>query len=312
MEKRVKQEAQSILANCNLKIFGKLEDPGDTKKFFHDHVGEGFVYEMNGMTAKTDTVSSLFMNKPFYDNYGTSGVMLRVRAAYDHLRGQREGEVHMLFAEFIARVRMFYAVPDKVNALRVHRLLPVPATTTLTQSRERMISEVAARLKDPDWTAASAAPTAAAATEIDALAASFAAGGKTGLSAPQSAMVAVGGLPKVVSEKPARLPEAATPSAQTSIQPVSMAWEEKAPAAAAPKAATFEDIEVAPLYEAAAQEKRGYVPPEIDMSVVPSVREESEGPDITKLKLPENLAGVIEGMADKLNKGLGGKEKQAE
>ena len=29
MKKRVREEANSILANCNIKIFGKLEDPGD-------------------------------------------------------------------------------------------------------------------------------------------------------------------------------------------------------------------------------------------------------------------------------------------
>lgn len=315
MEKRVKQEAQSILANCNLKIFGKLEDPGDTKKFFQDHVGDAFILESNGMTAKPDTVSGMFLNKPFYDNYGAGGVVGRCRAHYDQLRGQREGEVHMLFAEFIAKVRMFYAVPDKVQALRVHKLLPVPATTTLTQSRERMISEVAARLKDSDWTAASAAQGVAPSAEIDALSKLYGAAIETGLSAPDAAMASVGGLPKNVGEKTTRaLPETATPVAQAAAaQPVAMAWEEKPVDEPAAKGARFEDLEMEPLHEAApVATARGYIPPEIDMSVVPAVSEETEGPDVTKLKLPENMAGVIESMADKLNKGLGGKEKRTE
>ncbi len=313
MEKRVKQEAQSILANCNLKIFGKLEDPGDTKKFFSEHVGDNFVYESNGMAAKTDTISSLFMNKPFYDNLGTGGTQVRVRAHYDQLRGQREGEVHMLFAEFIARVRMFYAAPDKVSALRVHRLLPVPATTTLTVSRERAISEVAARLKDPDWTAA-AAGEAAPSGEVSALMemAALVRGG--GLSSMEEGMALVAAAAKLPAEKPRQRTETAAPSQTAATgkvaKPLAVSWEEdKEPEE---KRASFEDLDVPPLYERKTSAPRGFVPSDLDTRVVPSVREEEEGPDVTKLQLPADMAALVENMAGKLNKGLGGKEKAAE
>lgn len=322
MEKRVKQEAQSILANCNLKIFGKLEDPGDTKKFFQDHVGQGFVFEGGGMTAKTDTISGLFMNKPFYDNMSTSGIQLRVRADYDHLRGQREGEVHMLFAEFIARVRMFYAVADRVNALRVHRLLPVPATTTLTQSREKVISEVASRFKDPDWTASAAPTQASRAQEITSLAETLSAALEAGMSSVEAGAAVVGGLAKIVKDKP----RGAAPSEETVLfeddarvapRPVAVSWNEKeASASSVPQEkgkAAFEDLEVEPLYETqTTSSPRGFMPRDIDTNVVPPVREEKESADVTKLALPENIAAVVESMADKLNKGLGGKEKAGE
>lgn len=334
MEKRVKQEAQSILANCNLKIFGKLEDPGDTKKFFGDHVGDGFVYEMGGMTAKTDTISGLFVNKPFYDNMNTGGITLRPRAAYDHLRGQREGEVHMLFAEFIAKVRMFYAAPERVGALRVHKLLPVPATTTLTVSRERMISEVAARLKDPDWTAATAGPAVTERAEIAHLAAIYTSAALAGQAPVEAAMAAIGGLPKVAREKTPvqQLDEEAplsisssSPKEAASSQPFAMSWGELPPqeekqrtAAQSPAEAdalpmpSFEDLEIKPLYESQPETKRGFVPQDLDMSVVPAVSAEMAGPDVTKLKLPDDMAAYIEGMAEKLNKGLGSKEKQSD
>src|SRR5688572_12384941 len=45
LEKRVKEEARSITANCNIKIFGKLEDPTQTKEFFEKTVGETTVIE---------------------------------------------------------------------------------------------------------------------------------------------------------------------------------------------------------------------------------------------------------------------------
>ncbi len=171
MEKRVKQEAQSILGNCNLKIFGKIEDPTETKKFFQEHVGTSWVMENRGMTSPTNTISSLFMTAPFYDDRGAGAAQSRVRADYDHLRTQREGEVHMLFAEYISRARLFHAVADKVKALRVHHMLPVPATTTVSTARERALAELATRLSDKDWKAATASPPAATtAAEISMIA----------------------------------------------------------------------------------------------------------------------------------------------
>jgi intracellular multiplication protein IcmO len=306
MEKRIKQEAQSILANCNLKIFGKLEDPGDTKKFFGDHAGDGFVLETNGMQAKTDTISGLFMNKPFYDNYGSTGPVLRVRAAYDQLRGQREGEVHMFFAEFLVRARMFYAVPDKVQALRVHKLLPLPPTLPTTVKRERAISEVGSRLKDPDWTAATIAPQAKAAPEITRLAEAFAKAKAAGQTPSRAAMVAVGGLPEIITEAPklfddeAPVKNAASASSQSSsekkaAQPVTWSPSSATTAKEEPVAekASFLDIP-----------RSGYVPRDIDTSVVPKVEVESEA-DVTKLKLPDDITAYIESMATKFNKGFG-------
>ncbi len=324
MEKRVKQEAQSILANCNLKIFGKLEDPGDTKKFFMDHVGDGFVLESNGMSVNKDTVSSLFVNKPFYDNYGTGGPTLRVRAAYDHLRGQREGEVHMLFAEFIARVRMFYSVADKVQALRVHKLLPVPATTTITQAREKAISEVAARLKDPDWTAAQAAAAAVAPPEIARLSEAVSAAALAGRSPLEAAAIAVGGLPKVVSEKQpiSRVTETASlkdSPKEPRAQPLTVPWEQKKEASETvdEEVETSQEIYEAPetesLYESEVESPQGFSPKDLDISLVPeTLRKGAEGEDVTQVKLPDEMAGLVKGMADKLNKGLGGESKGAE
>ena len=47
MKKRVREEAQSITANCNIKLFGKLEDPTETKEFFEKTVGSAMVTEVS-------------------------------------------------------------------------------------------------------------------------------------------------------------------------------------------------------------------------------------------------------------------------
>lgn len=189
MEKRVKQEAQSILANCNLKIFGKLEDPLETKDFLEKHSGTAWVMEGTAMTAPMNTISSLFMTHPFFDNRTASLAVPRARVAYDHARSMREGEAHLFFAEYMAQARIFHAVPDRVRALRVHKFLPVPGTTTSTAARERALNEMAARLKDKSWKASSA-PTKAS-IEIDALAKGLKQGAESEVDGLKSGIVAL-------------------------------------------------------------------------------------------------------------------------
>ncbi|HVY13078.1 MAG TPA: type IV secretory system conjugative DNA transfer family protein, partial [Alphaproteobacteria bacterium] len=173
MERRVKQQAQSIAGNCNLKIFGKLEDPLESKKFFEEHVGTSWVYETQGFNAPTTLLSSFFVNTPYIDNRATGTVSLRARAAYDHLRKQREGQVHMLFHEFIVVAQLFHAQPRRVTALRVQKLLPVPSTTTSTAARERMTSDLSRKLEDDEWIAAKAMSPAQPGAEVKAMADGF-------------------------------------------------------------------------------------------------------------------------------------------
>lgn len=157
MEKKIKQEAKSIVGNCNIKMFGRLEDPTDTKEFLFKHSGTFWALETTGMSAKNDSVSGLFVNNPYYDKYEGGSVQNRQRVDYDHVREQREGQIHLFYGDWIARADMFFVASEKIKALRVHRFLPVPGTTSSTAQRERAMNELISRLKDPAWTAAGAA-----------------------------------------------------------------------------------------------------------------------------------------------------------
>ena len=53
MELRVKEEARSITANCNLKIFGKLEESIDTRNFFEKSINNYTVTETAGFAMKS-------------------------------------------------------------------------------------------------------------------------------------------------------------------------------------------------------------------------------------------------------------------
>ena len=200
MEKRVKQEAHSILGNCNLKIFGKLEDPLETKKFFDDHVGGVWVYESTGFNAPTNLMSSFFVNNPYIDNRQTGGLVTRSRTNYDWLREMREGQVIMMFHDFIVSAQLFHAEPKKVRAMRVHRLLPVPGSTTSTQAKERMVSDLSAKLENPEWVAEKTMSPAQVQPEIKALSMGYEAAQEAGLDPVKAAMAALAGLSELAEK----------------------------------------------------------------------------------------------------------------
>ncbi len=153
MEKRVREEARSITGNCNLKIFGKLEDPTGTKEFFDKTVGSDLVMETTGFSLAADSTTNTYMDRR------DAGLQLRNRASYDALKGQREGQVHMLFAQYITAANFFHARAEKVRALRVQRMLPVPPTTNTTAARDRAVADIGTKLRDPEWLAINAGTT---------------------------------------------------------------------------------------------------------------------------------------------------------
>ncbi|MFY9288378.1 MAG: TraM recognition domain-containing protein, partial [Alphaproteobacteria bacterium] len=213
MEKRVKQEAKSIVGNCNIKLFGRLEDPTDTKNFLTQHSGVFWAVEQTSLTTRPDSVSSLIVNNPYYDEMKGGSFQTRQRVDYDHVREQREGQIHMFYGDWIARADMFFVMPEKVKAIRVHRLLPVPGTTSSTAARDRAMNELITKLKDPAWTASGAGPAAINSPEINAMA-KAATLAKTPIEA---GILAIASLEKVAVTKapPAQIqaPKAAAPAA---------------------------------------------------------------------------------------------------
>ena len=197
MEKRIKTAAKSIVGNCNLKILGRIEDPTETKDFVSKHGGSNYVMETKGFSAPTNTVAGLFMNMPFSDDRGANLVAGRQRVDYDHLRGQREGEAHLLFGDWAHKVQMFYAQPEKAKALRVHRFLPVPGVTKSTEARDRAMLELTSRLKEKGWTAAGAGGAAKEVPEIATIVKAIRSAEKASVSPLEMGIVAVASMSKL-------------------------------------------------------------------------------------------------------------------
>ncbi len=165
MEKRVKEEARSITANCNLKIFGKLEDPTQTKEFFEKTVGSSLVMEASGFQLAGGSQST----GSYYDNK-QAGLQIRSRASYDELRGFKAGQACIAFGEMVIDTQIFYCAPGFAKAMRVQRFVALPPPDENLIRNASVITKVRDLLVHKTWTATKAAARIETPDEILAMA----------------------------------------------------------------------------------------------------------------------------------------------
>jgi len=150
LEKRVKEEARSITANCNIKIFGKLEDPTQTKEFFEKTVGDDFVTEMQSMQLHGD------MQTGGYYDTKSAGVKLSSKASYGELQGFKEGDAIISFNSNVIGVDIFFSNPGFARAMRVTRYVALPQLEEAFILNAPIIAKVRDNLVRKDWTAKNA------------------------------------------------------------------------------------------------------------------------------------------------------------
>jgi intracellular multiplication protein IcmO len=185
MKKRVKEEANSILANCNIKIFGKLEDPTETKDFFDKTVGQALVMESGGFQQAGSSSSAS------YHDTKQASLQIRPRASYDGLRGFKEGEAVVTFGEAVVDTSIFYSNPGHAKAMRVTRFIALPppdenlikSAPAITKLRDLMVHKT--------WTAEKADVAVETPEEIAAMAKTFRDGRKKKMNVLESGMAAV-------------------------------------------------------------------------------------------------------------------------
>ncbi|PZP57390.1 MAG: type IV secretion protein IcmO [Micavibrio aeruginosavorus] len=163
MEKRVKEEARSIAANCNIKIFGKLEDPTQTKEFFEKTVGTAFVTEVSGFQTQAGS-----MTRSYHDNF-QAGVQDRKRANYDAIRAQKEGEAVIAFGDRVVDIRMFYSNPGFAKAMRVTRYMPLPPPDENLLKHNESITKLRDLMVKKGWSAARADVSPRTPAELNAM-----------------------------------------------------------------------------------------------------------------------------------------------
>lgn len=148
MKKRVREEANSITANCNIKLFGKLEDPTETKDFFEKTVGSAMVTEVSGFQLQGSSGGI-----GGYHDTKQAGVQLRPRANYDQLRGFKEGEAVITFGEIVVDCAVFYSNPGFAKAMRVTRFMSLPPPDEALMKHSTSITKLRDLMVNKTWTA---------------------------------------------------------------------------------------------------------------------------------------------------------------
>ena len=167
LEKRVKEEARSITANCNIKIFGKLEDPTQTKEFFEKTVGASIVTEVSGFQTEA---GSLGHN---YTDGLQAGVQIRDNASYDELRGFKEGQAVVTFGGSLFETQMFYSNPGHAKAMRVTRYMALPPPDENLLRHAKDIRKLRDHMVKKGWTAEKSDVALPTEPEIEALLSGF-------------------------------------------------------------------------------------------------------------------------------------------
>ncbi len=161
MEKRVKEEARSITANCNIKIFGKLQDPTQTREFFENHIGKDYI-------AKVSTLQlSGGMSMGSYSDTQQAQIDTGTRADYDDLKDMKEGEAIISFAMDVLDANIFYSNPGAAKAMRVTRYLALAPPPDAVIKNIANITKLRDLLVDKEWTAQKADVAAETPSQIE-------------------------------------------------------------------------------------------------------------------------------------------------
>lgn len=118
-EKASKEEAASIVANCNIKIFMKLEDPDSTYALFEKSVGEALAASDNNLTVKNGIFGTTYVSQ------GSPTIQTQKRGNLLDLKDQTEGQAHIIFKSTVIRASMFYASPPKPPQIRMNYFVRV-------------------------------------------------------------------------------------------------------------------------------------------------------------------------------------------
>lgn len=118
-EKASKEEAASIVANCNIKICMKLEDPDTTYSLFEKSAGEALTSSVTSVELQSGMMGAGYVPNR------SANVSFNKRINVRDLKEQGAGEAHILFKSSLVRGKMFYANPPKPKYIRMNYFIRV-------------------------------------------------------------------------------------------------------------------------------------------------------------------------------------------
>lgn len=222
LEKRVKEEARSITANCNIKLFGKIEDPTQTKEFFEKTVGQALVTEVQGFSRNQP--GAMTMN---YQDSQQASIQVRGRVPYEYLKGFTEGRAICSFGMILSEMMLYNSDIGHAKAMRVCRFLPIPPPSEDALQSLQTVNVVLKHFRDPAWRPDK--PEMETVADIAALARGFSDGRKVNIPLVECGILAIAAVAEVhgtikpedkAGEAAAEAPVATAPAAAAVRQPL--------------------------------------------------------------------------------------------
>jgi intracellular multiplication protein IcmO len=243
LQKRVKEESRSITGNCNIKIFGKLSDPTDTKDYFERQAGKALVMQTTGFQLQGGVSTG-----SFYDNNAAS-ITAADRADYGDLKKLREGQAVLIFEGTVIDVQIFYSNPGQAKAMRVTRFLALPPADEMVLKHRTQITKLRDYMVNQKWTAAKADVRATPSETLESLAKGYKIGQKI-FDEPIDY-----GIASVAELHAAQYPEEAAKALSGSSEPTPTVSPNPAPVVATPTASIAQTPQAVPQIPQAASEK---------------------------------------------------------
>jgi intracellular multiplication protein IcmO len=117
-QKASKEEAASTLANTNIKICMKLEDPDETFKVIESRGGDAEVANTQGQEYKDASLLG-------YSDQKQTRIEVRKRINLRDLVKQGPGEAHVIFGDTLSRCRFFYYDPPQAFEAKLNQFLMI-------------------------------------------------------------------------------------------------------------------------------------------------------------------------------------------
>jgi hypothetical protein len=185
LEKRVKEEARSITANCNIKIFGKLADPGSTKEFFEGTLGKAIVSQVSGYNINAGSLSGGF------ETQSQASITFYDKIDYGSAQEFKEGQAALAYANVVDEIQVFYCNPGHAKAMRVQKLLGFEKTDDYLMKNMANIAALRDRLSHKTWTAQKADVKTDADERLQTIIAGMESAGENGLNAIEQGAMAL-------------------------------------------------------------------------------------------------------------------------
>ncbi|MFL9611149.1 TraM recognition domain-containing protein [Methylobacillus sp. Pita2] len=144
-KKSSEENAKSIIANCNCKVFGKLEDAEDSLELYKKIAGEVYVTNASGYKKSEGFLGG-------YSSSEDANIQTVSRANFLDLKDKKEGQMNIFFASKMVFANWFYANPGDPEKMRVNEFVRVrPPSQEVLDSIDESLSDLIASISDPEF-----------------------------------------------------------------------------------------------------------------------------------------------------------------